>query len=262
MDDTQINFMRRLLLQGAVASAVAAAAPAGAQSAAAKRDAEGTATGPAKRNPGEISPLMRTLSSYIAEAGKSTLPEAITEATKHHLLDTLAAMVSGTHLLPGKRAIAYVKKLGGTPEACIPGTRIMTNVVNAALTGGMLAQADETDDTHPLAGVHLGACVVPPALAIAERGHVGGTALLRAVALGYDVGTRLSLALGGSKFSIGGNDPATVKNRGSFGGVFGAAAACASLAGLNLDQIRYVLSYTGQQASGLSNFAQDLEHIE
>lgn len=205
---------------------------------------------------------MQTLSAYIEQAGRNPLPDAITEATKHHVLDTLAAMVSGVKLLPGERAIAYVKTLGGTKEACIPGTRICTNVVNAALTGGMLAQAGETDDTHPLAGVHLGACVVPAALAMAERGHAGGTAFLRAVALGYDIGMRASLSLGGSDFSLAGHDPRTVKNRGSFGGIFGSAAASASLAGFDAGQIRYVLSYTGQQASGLSNFAQDLEHIE
>ena len=211
---------------------------------------------------GTVSPLMRTLSTYIAQAGNNPLPDEITEATKHHVLDTLAAMVSGVHLVPGERAIAYVKTLGGTREAAIPGTRILTNVVNAALTGGMLAQAGETDDTHPLAGTHLGACVVPAALAMAEREHAGGTAFLRAVALGYDVGMRAALSVGGSDFSLAGHNPATVKNRGSFGGIFGAASACASLARFNVDQIRYVLSYTGQQASGLSNFAQDLEHNE
>jgi len=171
-------------------------------------------------------------------------------------------MVSGVRLIPGERAIAYANAVGGRKQACVPGTRIVTDVVTAALTGGMLAQAGETDDTHPLAGAHLGACVVPAALAMAERERASGVALLRAIALGYDIGMRASLSVGGSDFSLAGHDPATVKNRGSFGGIFGAAAACASLARFDADRIRYVLSYTGQQASGLSNFAQDLEHIE
>jgi 2-methylcitrate dehydratase PrpD len=209
-----------------------------------------------------ISPLMQRVSSYIAEARHHPLPDLITEATKHHFADTVAAMVSGVRLLPGERALAYAKATGGRKQACIPGTRIVTDVVTAALTGGMLAQAGETDDTHPLAGTHLGACVIPAALAMAERERSSGTALLRAIALGYDIGMRAALSVGGSDFSLAGHDPATVKNRGSFGGIFGAAAACASIAQFDADRIRYVLSYTGQQASGLSNFAQDLEHIE
>ena len=40
-----------------------------------------------------ISPLMRTLSAYIARAPRRALPAAVIERAKHHLLDTLSAMV-------------------------------------------------------------------------------------------------------------------------------------------------------------------------
>jgi 2-methylcitrate dehydratase PrpD len=120
-----------------------------------------------------------------------------------------------------------VKTLGGIAEACVPGTRIVTNVVNAALTGGMLAHADETDDTHALAVLHPGSGVVPAALAMAEREKAGGTALLRAVALGYDISVRLSLAMGAADFSAAGRDTH------GFCCTFGAAAAAGSLASAN-----------------------------
>ena len=48
----------------------------------------------------------------------------------------------------------------------------------------------------------------------------------------------------------------------SYGGTFGAAAAAGALAGLDADGVRYLLSYTAQQASGLSCWARDTEHIE
>jgi 2-methylcitrate dehydratase PrpD len=44
--------------------------------------------------------------------------------------------------------------------------------------------------------------------------------------------------------------------------MFGAAAAAGSLAGLNADQARYLISYTTQQLSGQSNYARDTEHVE
>ena len=44
--------------------------------------------------------------------------------------------------------------------------------------------------------------------------------------------------------------------------MFGAAAAASALAGLNPDQVRHVLSYTAQQASGISCWMRDEEHIE
>ena len=57
----------------------------------------------------QISPVMRELSTYIASALRRPLPPAVVEKTKHHILDTIAAMVSGSRLAPGKKAIAYVK---------------------------------------------------------------------------------------------------------------------------------------------------------
>ncbi len=63
-----------------------------------------------------VSPVMLKLSSYIARALKRKLPADVSERVKLHLVDTLAAMISGSRLLPGKRAIAYVKALGDNRE--------------------------------------------------------------------------------------------------------------------------------------------------
>ena len=203
-----------------------------------------------------ISPVMRKLSEYIARAPRKALPAAVIERAKYHLLDTLAAMVSGAPLLPGRRAIEYVSALGGTPEAGIVGSRVITSAANAALANGMLAHADETDDAYYLALVHPGCSVVPAALAMAERNRANGTALLRAVVLGYDVCARISKALGIEKFRSAGHSTH------SYGGTFGAAAAAGALAAINPEQARYLLSYAAQQASGLSCWARDVEHIE
>jgi hypothetical protein len=94
----------------------------------------------------QISPVMHKLSIYIAAARRRPLPTAVIEKTKHHILDTLAAMISGSRLTPGKKAISYVKTLGGAKEAAVIGSKIVTTAVNAALANGMLAHADETDD--------------------------------------------------------------------------------------------------------------------
>ena len=203
-----------------------------------------------------VGPVMRKLSAYIAQALRRPLPADVAEHARHHLLDTLAAMISGTRLPPGVRAIHYVRSLGGAPEATVVGTRYRTNAVNAALANGMLAHADETDDSHSPSLTHPGCGIVSAALAMAEREHQSGTALLRAVALGYDVCTRLSLSLGGVGFGRLGHMTHC------FGATFGAAAAGAALARLNDAQVRHVLSYAAQQASGISSYGRDLEHVE
>jgi 2-methylcitrate dehydratase PrpD len=203
-----------------------------------------------------VGPVMRALSAYIAEALRRELPTEVAEKGKHHLLDTLAAMVSGSRLPPGRMAISYVQAQGGTPEALVVGSRVLTSAVNAALAGGMLAHADETDDSHAPSFSHPGCAVVPAALAMAEREGSTGPELLRAVVLGYDVGCRATQALGPRAIYRAG------RSSHSLAGVFGAAAAAGALAGLDADQARWLLSYTAQQASGIATWARDEEHIE
>src|SRR4051812_28650318 len=72
-----------------------------------------------------VSPLMRDVSTYIAGALKKPLPAAAAECGKQHLVDTLAAIVSGSRLLPGQMGIAYAKSLGGVKESTIIGTRVV-----------------------------------------------------------------------------------------------------------------------------------------
>lgn len=203
-----------------------------------------------------ISPVMQRLSAYIAAAPRRPLPAAVIEKTKHHILDTIAAMVSGSRLTPGIKAIAYVKTLGGAKEARVIGSNIVTTAVNAALANGMLAHADETDDSHALSLTHPGCGIVPAALAMAERERRNGAALLRAVALGYDIGCRLTMSLDPYQFREDGHSTH------SFGPMFGAATAAGALAGLRERQVRHLLSFTAQQASGISCWMRDGEHIE
>jgi 2-methylcitrate dehydratase PrpD len=203
-----------------------------------------------------ISPVMRRLSAYVSAAGRRPLPAAVVEKTKHHILDTIAAMISGSRLLPGRKGIAYVKGLGGTKEACVIGSRIVTSAANAALANGMSAHADETDDSHAPSLTHPGCGIVPAALAVAEREARSGEALLRAVALGYDICARLTQSLNAYEFREDGHSTH------SFGPMFGAAAAAGSLLGVDERQARYLVSYTAQQASGISCWMRDEEHIE
>src|SRR5215468_6189798 len=203
-----------------------------------------------------ISVPTRQLSEYIAGALTRALPDAVVEKARHHILDTLAAMVSGTGLKPGQLAIGYAQAQGGPPEASVVGTRLRTSAVNAALANGMLAHADETDDSHAPSRTHPGCAVVPAALAIAERQRASGEVFLRAVVLGYDVCARVNLALG--PVALAAASHATH----SIGGTFGAGAAAGALSGLDAPRIRHLLSYCAQQASGVACNVRDSEHVE
>jgi 2-methylcitrate dehydratase PrpD len=200
--------------------------------------------------------ITSTLAEYIAKAGATALPPAVVEKAKHHILDTLAACVSGAQLAAGVRAIAYIEAEGGSARAAVVGAKLRASAIDAAFANGMMAHADETDDSHAPSLTHPGCAVVPAALAAAEHFGRDGTAFIRAVSAGYDVGCRVSAALGGAKLHE------QYHSSHAIGGLFGAATAAGVLAGIDAKRCAYLLSYAAQQAAGLTSWRRDRDHIE
>ncbi|HEY0336695.1 MAG TPA: MmgE/PrpD family protein, partial [Burkholderiales bacterium] len=127
----------------------------------------------------------------------------------------------------------------------------------AALTNGMLAHSDETDDSHAPSQSHPGCAVIPAALASGELFGISGAHLVRAVTLGYDIGTRFTMTLGSQAF-----EAASHWSTHSIAPLFGAAAAAGCAAGLNARQMRWMLGYTAQQSSGLAAWSRDPAHVQ
>jgi len=202
-------------------------------------------------------PEMSALSTYMSAAGTRALPAEAAEHAKHHLLDTLASMISGSELSPGQAALRYIRAHGGKGETTIAGSALTASATDAALANGVMAHADETDDSHNASRSHPGCAVVPAALAAGEEFGIDGARFLRAVTLGYDIGTRVVLAMGGAEFSY---DSSFATH--SIAGTFGAAAAAACAAGLDARQMRWALDYTAQQSSGIVAWRRDTDHIE
>src|SRR5712691_11959698 len=93
---------RRSLLQSAAWTIAAATLPRGAELAAQ-----------------DVSPVMAKLSTYMSEARSRVLPDKVVAETKHHILDTVAAMVSGSELPPGRQAIQFARAYGGEKIATV-----------------------------------------------------------------------------------------------------------------------------------------------
>jgi 2-methylcitrate dehydratase PrpD len=196
------------------------------------------------------------LARYMVEARERALPPEVARDARHRILDTLAAMVSGSHLKPGEMAIRYARAQGGVEEATVLTTDILTTAVNAALVNAMFGHADETDDFHPATKAHPGCAVVPAALAMGEREGSSGAALLKAVTLGYDLCCRFLLALNADLVRK------THRSAEGTSSTMGAVGAAASLARLDEKAMRHALSYAAQQVSGVWSWVRDAEHVE
>jgi 2-methylcitrate dehydratase PrpD len=204
-----------------------------------------------------VSPVMAALSRYMAAAKDRPLPPEVAEKAKHHILDTFAAIVSGSELPPGHAALALARAQAGRPVATVVGSNVVTGPIDAALVNGVMAHADETDDSHGPSQSHPGASIVPAAFALGEDLGISGQHYLRAVTLGYDVGCRHTMALGGIAFR---NESRLSTH--AYAGNFGSSAAAGCIAGLTERQMRWLLDYAAQQASGYAIWARDTDHIE
>ena len=212
---------------------------------------------PARPAQAAVSEVMTRLSSYMSEAASGALPAEVVEKAKQHILDTLAAMISGADLPPGRVALNFAKAHTGEKVATVAASSIVCGPIEAAMANGMLAHSDETDDSHALSHCHPGCAMVPAALAAGEQFGIDGTRFLRAVTLGYDVGPRVTMTLGGLPYQMESH-----RSTHSVASTFGAAAAAACAAGLNAQQMRWVLDYASQQASGIVAWQRDTDHIE
>lgn len=205
----------------------------------------------------DVSPVMRQLSEYMSAAHSRELPEEAVEKTKQHVLDTFAAMVSGSQLAPGKAALNFARNYGGEKISTVVTSNVLIGPIEAAFSNAIQAHSDETDDSHTISAVHPGGATVSATLAAGEKFGISGTHFLRAVTLGYDVGTRVVLVLGGPDYQTASHNSVH-----SIGALFCAASAAGCAASLSPEQMRWVLDYAAQQSAGIAAWVHDTQHIE
>src|SRR5438067_1876675 len=66
-----------------------------------------------------ISPSMIRLSTYMSEARTRTLPAEVMEKARHHIMDTFAAIISGSELPPGRAALKFAGEYKGGNAATV-----------------------------------------------------------------------------------------------------------------------------------------------
>jgi 2-methylcitrate dehydratase PrpD len=200
----------------------------------------------------EASGPTRALARWIAGLRHADLPPRTRRTVRLALLDTLGCGAHGQATPWAKMLLQWAR--AGAPaagEATVWGEKSPAlRAADAALVNGVAAHGFELDDYHA-AKLHPGAVVIPAALALAEKHGAGGERLVTAIAAGYEVMIRSSLAL----------DPSAARLRGwhltGVCGPFGAAAAGAVLLGLDEERTAWALGLGGTQGAGLWAFNAD-----
>ena len=178
---------------------------------------------------------------------ESCQSQSFSATTMHHarraLLDWHGALIAGSNTDAAQRLIkAYVEELG-VGKCSIAGSTQKTFSRAAAFINGTISHISEFDDIFRDGAYHPACPTISAAYALAESRDDSVEHLLAAIIVGYEVSTRISKVIQPSHYEFF-HTTGTV-------GVFGAAAACSYLLGLNATQACDAMSTAGTFASGL-----------
>jgi 2-methylcitrate dehydratase PrpD len=199
--------------------------------------------------------LTLTLAQYAASTSIDSIPAEVRERTKLVIMDEMACACFGRRSMAGDLIARYVASLGGAMESRILGSSLRVPAPYAALANGTAGHGEEVDGAHVVGG-HPGATIVHAAVAAAERQRASGADLINAVAIGYDVGTRVMQACGGIFVA---------KSRHHLHADFlyavGAAVAASRILGLDPVRHCHAMALVTFQANGLIALFQEQRHI-
>jgi aconitate decarboxylase len=188
----------------------------------------------------------RELARFLVGTTYKDIPEEVLTRTKHLILDGVGCGLLAARLDWSARAVKTLQALDGAGAATVWGWDLRVPPMTAALLNGTFIQGFELDDYHPFGPLHSQACVLPAVLGTAEhKGGVSGRSTLEAVVLGFEVGPRIGMAMGGLQLVNRG------WHCGAIYGVLGAVAGAGKVHGLDEAQFEDAIGIAATQACGL-----------
>lgn len=184
------------------------------------------------------------LAEYAQYEWTRPLGLEVAHHAKRALIDWFSALFPGIAEAPGRQLmITHAAELG-YGKSSLPGQRTTAFPATAAWINGSISHAVEFDDIFRDAVYHPGCPTIAAALAVAQERGCSGTELLKAITIGYEISTRIGVAVQPSHYRF-------FHTTGTVGCFGGAAAAAALIDGAKPDVMRHSLATAASFASGL-----------
>jgi 2-methylcitrate dehydratase PrpD len=188
--------------------------------------------------------ITKRLVDFAVNIRYEDLPPEVIDRGKDHVLDTLACILAAGKEETALIMLQYVRALEGGREASIIGFRDKTTAQLAALFNGTVAHALDFDDCQPSFSGHPSVVILPAALAVAEKLHASGKAVIEAYMVAFEVACKIGKGVNPDLFERGWHATSVI-------GVLGAAMAAGKLLHLDAKKMAFALALAASQASGL-----------
>src|SRR5882757_1454817 len=209
---------------------------------------------PAEASFPQVQKLTAHTAEFVVNLKFADIPAEALELGKKSILDGLGLALSGSKAETWKLIQEYLKPLGFPPSggAAVLGSAVRLPARFAAFANGVAIHVDDYDDTQLASAkdrvygllTHPTVPVFPAALAVAEIEGKSGKDLLVAYHSGVEVECKIAEAISPRHYEDGFHSTGTC-------GVFGGAAACAKLKGLDVVHTSRAFGVAASHAAGL-----------
>ena len=191
----------------------------------------------------------QTLADFAAKLPFEQIPQTVVESAKDCVIDIVGVCAFGSTVASSKPVLAYAEQYGKGGRSTVLGTSLKVHTPMAPLTNGVFAHSFAMDNlVSPSVGVHPGASLLPPALAVAQENEASGRDFITAFVAGFEVLHRIGDAALETAEKLGFHAPGVT-------GPFGGAIVAGRLLKLNAEQMNNALGIAGSLSSGLLEFA-------
>ena len=196
---------------------------------------------PADHNP---PPVTRTLAEFVANHPSRGWSDAVDHEAHRTFFNWLGCGIGAAHHEAADAALRALAVMQPSPQATVLGRKERIDMAGAALVNGITSHTFDFDDTHLKTIIHPAGPVASALLALAEVTGASGRAVIDSLVLGIDVACRVGNAMYPDHYDRGWHITGST-------GMLGAAAACARLMGLNVDQTQMALGIAASTPVGL-----------
>src|SRR3954447_11503862 len=177
-----------------------------------------------------------TLAQFVAGSRWEDIPPEVRCEGVRGLLNFVGCALGGARDEAMDIAVKVLTPFFGPPQATVIGRTERPDALNAVFLNAVAANVLEYDDTHLATVMHPATPVAPGLFALAELRPISGRDLLHAFILGVEISWRVVLGVVRKSYRRGWHITATC-------GIFGAAAACARLLGLDIRHTAWALGH-------------------
>ncbi len=201
--------------------------------------------------------ITETLAQWLCEQRWEHLPPNVQQKTVDVVFDSVGAMIACSRLPEVESIVRFLRRMGGAAECTVIGHAGLTSVVNAAMVNGSMSHGNESDPVHlKSVGGHVASGPVPTSLTVGQWLGASGADVLRAVALGYELGGRMMTIFYRERDYVARRFYPT-----AVVGTMSSAVAAGLLLQLTQEQMQVALCLAAYQAAGPDNMTKDPAHM-